>query len=258
MCLPHPVKNFGFFILTFVIINIQISHAQSLLLIKSNTKVYDTYNDERMVKLKLNDELWVNYQGKQGDFIKISNYFGKDQNYPDGIFTGYVTITSVLDTASRDDYHQLQLTTRSEVAFIEVQAEEPKSIATDIGDYYIGMSKNDALAIERSSLVLGKNKYGVDLTFSKVNDLSEVTIKGESEDALAVDGNIKQQIKELDAILQRKYGKPSKTFAYPSFLEIETNNIFRVASWILPRKTVMLGIGEKNDLYYSVVKIRQN
>ena len=258
MHLSHPIQRIGLIMLFLILVLVQKSFTQSLLLIKSDAIVYDTYKEEKIMKLRLKNEMWVNYKGKHGDFIKISNYFGKDQEYPIGIFDGYVSIYSVLDTATREDYYQLQLADAPSIEIIDTPAPAKKSSSADIGKFYIGMLKSDALALSTSSFTLGKNRYGIDLSFSEQDLLSTLMLTGKPEDALAVDSSIKQQVDELKAMLRRKYGIPIKSNTYPSFLEIEIDKIFDVAMWILPGKSVRLGVGEKNDLYYAVVAIIKN
>jgi hypothetical protein len=82
-------------------------------------------------------------------------------------------------------------------------------------------------------------------------------LSGKSENALAVDGSIKQQVDELKVMLRRKYGSPIKTNPYPSFLEIEIGKVFQVATWILPGKSITLGVGENKDLFFAAVTLKQ-
>lgn len=244
--------------LFFLFLLFHNAYTQSILLIESDAIVYDTYKEERLMKLRLKDNLWVNYKGKQGNFIRISNYFGPDHEYPNGIFDGFVSVTSVLDTAKRKDYAELQLNDSPTIEIIESPAPANRTFKTDIADFYIGMSKNDALALSKSSFTLGDNRYGLDLSFSSLGRLSELILEGKAEDAMAVDSSIKQQVDELRVMLRSRYGTPIKSNPYPSFLEIEVGNTFQVATWRLPGKSVNLGVAEKNDLYYAVVSVKEN
>jgi len=234
-----------------------------LLLIEADTKVYDTFSENMVVKLKLKDDTWVNYKGKKGHMIKISNFFGKDQEYPSGIFSGYVAIESVLDTARREEYAELRNFSIVRIETydkIESPAPRPKSFkseGTDIGGFYIGMPKVEALAISKPSLSIGSHRYALDLDFSTTGYLSALIVTGTQENALAVESKIKEQVDELNNLLIDKYGYPNNIESYPSFLEIESGNVFQYAYWYKSGKIVSLGIGEQNDLYYPIVKVKE-
>ena len=228
--------------------------AQSVLLVSSNTNVYDTYKEQKVVILKLEKDTWVNYKGKYGNFFKISNFFGKDEYYPNGIFEGYVNINSVLDTSTRKEYKShisikpvQNLDANHEQHLLQLET-SPKSF--EIEGYYLGMSQKDAISANSSSLQLSGHNYEIILHFNSLNILSSIEINGESEDAMAVDTSIKNQVYQLKKYITEKNGNPSESKNYPSFLELDDAKVNSVEIWDLPVKSIFLGIGEKDDLYY--------
>ena len=263
MPISQPIK----FQHTFVLILLFLIHhsvqAQSVLLIRPNTEVYDSYKDNKIRKLTLDADTWVNYKGKFGEYFKVSNYFGKGEYYPIGIFEGYININSVLDTVTREEYSALNLPNQplNNISIPEATNFESPPKATgspDIDNYFIGMPKTNALATGKSSVNLGNNNYTIVLKFNAQDMLSSIELSGSSEDALAVDGVLKSQIKELESIMNKHYGNPKITKTYPSFLEIEENKIYELINWSVTGKAIILGIGEKNDLYFSSLIIKEN
>jgi len=248
--------------LVYLIILIFISQnafSQSVLLLKANSDVYDNPNDNKILKVKVKEETWVNYKGRYGQYFKISNYFGKDKLYPIGIFEGFVNINSVLDTISRDEYENYDKSSEDFI-FTDNQNSTPiqsvsPSVNYDIENYFIGMNKTDLSSNPVSSTSLSKFVYKIDTKFNTQNVLYHISLTGADEDAMAIDEVIKNQVNELQIFLENKYGRPIKTFNYPSFLEIEENQIFNVASWRTSGKLINLGIGEHDDLYYSIASI---
>ncbi|MCG8306345.1 MAG: hypothetical protein MI975_03075 [Cytophagales bacterium] len=265
----QPVRHFIFPVLFCIITSTNNLSAQSILLISSGTKVYDSYKDNKVVKLDVKEDTWVNYKGKYGSYFKISNFFGKDRDYPIGIFEGYVRITSVIDTASRGEYDQLTGAisgTTASGAGITPPTHERTSPAPspreakptyDVDKYFVGMPKADALSGNKSEVDIGKSKYKIDLSFGRNNTLSELMLQGSPMDALAVEGPIRQQTKELIDYITHKFGKAANSHGYPSFLEIDENGLYEIASWSLPDKNISIGVGEKDDLYFSSLIIRQ-
>ena len=260
MNFSQPIKHILFLtFLLLILLTIEIQ-AQSILLISSGTKVYDNYNENKVAKLNLTEDTWVNYKGRYGDYFKISNFFGKDKSYPYGVYDGYVSITSVLDTATREEYETLVLENSDLLpssnelnspvsSVIEDKREIEKKF--DIDRYFIGMSKSEAISNNKSSIQLGRFTYKIELKFDEANTLSEVKLIGDKKDALAVDGLLKQEIVELNEHILKEYGKPTRSNNYPSFLEIAENKIYIVSTWSLPTKNIVLGVGEKDDLFYS-------
>ena len=106
MSTSQPIKKISLIFLCSQWIICSGLYAQSVLLISANTTVYDNFREDKIAKLKLDEDTWVNYKGRYGDYFKISNFFGKDEYYPRGIIEGYVSINTVLDTASREDYEK--------------------------------------------------------------------------------------------------------------------------------------------------------
>ena len=237
--------------------------AQSVLLLQSKTNVYDNYTESRIVLLNLKEETWVNYKGKNGDFIKISNYFGKEEFYPNGVFEGYVHIKSILDTSTRKEYKNLiaaiPLTTSISIESVQ-NSSQPESISSiyDIDKYYLGMSEKDTGSAHRSSINLYGYDYKINLHFNASRILSKIELTGKREDAMAVDESIKNQIIQLKNMLTKKNGLPGKSTPYPSFLELEEEKVTNVAIWKLTKKNIYLGIGETNDLYYPRVTFTMN
>ena len=241
---------------------------QSILLISSGTSIYDNYKEEKAVKIKLTEDTWVNYKGRYGDFFRISNFFGKDKNYPYGIYDGYVSIVSVLDTATREEYEKiatLSVEPTSDGTIIgssknnenPVTPEVKTSIAYDIDNLFIGMHKSQAITVGRPSFEIADNNFKIDLRFDQSNLLSEIRLSGDAKDALAVDGFIKKQTEELINYSITQFGKMSGTNTYPSLLEINENEIYSVATWVLSGKKITIGVGEKDDLYYSSLIIKK-
>lgn len=262
MPISQPIKVQHTFLLILLIFLQHALQAQSVLLISSNTEVYDSYKDNKIRKLKLDADTWVNYKGKFGDYFKVSNYFGKDEYYPIGIFDGYVNINSVLDTVTREEYSALNLSNQSLNSISLPEATNYDSptktvISPDIDNYFIGMPKTDALAIGKSSVNLRNRNYTIQLKFNAQDMLSRLELSGKSENALAVEDVIKSQIKDLELIMNTQYGNPEVTITYPSFLEIEENKIYELIKWTVTGKAIILGIGEKNDLYYSSLIIKE-
>lgn len=246
------------YIIIFVFIG-QNAFSQSVLLLKANTDVYDSPNDNKILKVKFKEETWVNYKGRYGQYFKISNYFGKDKLYPIGIIEGFVNINSVLDTISRDEYENYDKP-NEDFIFTNNQNTTPvqpvsPSVNYDIENYFLGMKKADLSSNPVSSTSLSKFVYKIDTKFNTQNVLYHIRLTGADEDAMAIDEIIKNQVNELQIFLENKYGRPFKTSNYPSFLEIEENQIFNVASWRTSGKLINLGIGEHDDLYYSIATI---
>ena len=245
-----------------LIINSQLL-AQSVLLISANTSVYDSYKEDKIVIIKLKEDTWVNYKGKYDDYFKISNFFGKDEYYPMGIFEGYVNINSVLDTASREEfenYIQPNLVVENFTVNSEPGLPQPNTSPSrlDIDNYYLGMSENDALAIGRTTLKIESYNYQIELHYTSTKMLSVIELQGEKKDALAVDGLLKSQIEELRIFLQEKYGNPSTLINYPSFLELEEGKTYNVATWLLPGKRITLGLTENNNLFHSRMVLQKD
>ena len=257
MIIPQTIKGqiiFG--IIFFNFINVS-SFSQSVLLISSNTNVYDTYQEQKVVLLKFDEDTWVNYKGKYGGFIKISNFFGKEEHYPNGIIEGYVKINSVLDTSTRKEYKSHILLNQPQDSSTLNEQSIPQLVKNakkyDIDKYYLGMPEKDAKSVNRKSINLLDHNYEIKLHYNSTNVLSKIEIIGKQEDALAVDTSIKTQIDQLMILLISKNGKPNKSANYPSFLELEDEKVTNVAIWDLPGKSIFVGIGETNDLYYPSV-----
>ena len=259
MIKSHPSVFLKFAFFAILIIIFQNSFAQSVLLVKANTDVYDSYKENKISLLKIKEETWVNFKGRYGQYFKISNYFGQDKLYPIGVFEGFVNINAILDTLSRDEYENIDdynfdrnLTKGQKTTLI---LSENPGMNYDIENYFIGMNKSDLNANPASSMSLANFMYKIDTKFNRQNILSQIRLTGPDEDALAVDEIIKKQVYELHRFLEDKYGKTFKTSVYPSFLEIEENQIFNIASWRASGKLIHLGVGEHNDLYYSIASI---
>lgn len=269
MLFSQPVKLLVLPILILNVLFVNEVQAQSILLISSGTKVYDNVGDDKVVKLNVKEDTWVNYKGRYGNYFKISNFFGKDRTYPGGVFDGFVSITSVLDTAAREEYDDLLssgilITTSDTESDVQNSAKTtpPKiqarpNINYDVDKFYLGMAKAEAIALNKSLIQIGKSTYNIALTFNQNSTLTEMAISGDSKDALAVEGFIKQQTEELLEAVKDQFGKSQKSSVYPSFLEIVENKIYSIAEWSLPAKTIVIGVGEKDDLYYSSLIIKQ-
>jgi len=232
--------------------------AQSILLIESGTNVYNTSDEAKYVERKIDEETWVNYKGKNGEFIKISNFFGRDQYYPNGIFEGYVNINSVLDTSTRKDYKNLVVsnnknTISTKVVEQNVSIIESSKLSYDIGKLYLGISKKNIASGNDKYISLNGYDYNIQLSFNSSQVLTQILLTGKQEDAMAVDTSIKDQIIMLKNMLIEKNGHPSQSADYPSFLELEDENITNLATWKLDNKSVFIGIGESNDLYFPSV-----
>ena len=259
MIKSHPPFILKFAFLAILIIMIQNSFAQSVLLVKANTDVFDSYKENKISLLKIKEETWVNFKGRYGQYFKISNYFGQDKLYPIGVFEGFVNINAILDTLSRDEYENMddQIIDRNLAMDLKPnpKSSEHPRMNFDIENYFIGMNKSDFNSNPASSTSLKNFKFKIDTKFNRQNILIQIRLTGPDEDALGVDDIIKKQVYELHRFLEDKYGKPFKTSGYPSFLEIEEDQTYNTASWRAAGKLIHLGIGEHNDLFYSIASI---
>ena len=257
MIISQAIKGQIIFCIIFFNFISVSSFSQSVLLISSNTNVYNTYQEQKVVLLKLDEDTWVNYKGKYGGFIKISNFFGKDEYYPNGIIEGYVNINSVLDTSTRKEYKSYVLPNQQQDSSInnKQNARQPdvNPEKYDIDRYYLGMLEKEAKSVNRNSINLLDHNYEIKLHYNSINVLAKIEICGKHEDALAVEASIKNQIDQLIILLISNNGKPNKSANYPSFLELEDGKVTNVAIWDLPGKSIFVGIGETNDLYYPNV-----
>jgi len=258
-CLSNLLGKIFLITISSFLLTIPAGRAQSILLIKAETEVYDTNTKTMVVKLRLKEETWVSYKGKQGNLVKISNFFGKDHEYPSGIFTGYVSVNSILDTAARSDYDELRSMSSTNIepdkrieSYHTSSSQTPAS-PIGFGEYYLGMSRADAITIGQQTINLGTYEYDIDLKFNASGNLSALNMIGEHQNALAVDAEIKEQVIELGEILREKLGSPNMSKSYPSFLEIEPGGVFQFTFWSQNGKVISLGIGEENDLYYPIV-----
>ena len=251
------MKYFATILFALIYVN---SSGQSIFLVKPNTNVYDSYAEDKIVKLTIKEETWVNYKGRAGEFFKVSNFFGKDKYYPIGIFEGYITINAVIDTANRAEYESLITSTNDNNYVVKTSEKTQESNAlaarTDLDQYYLGMTKSDALSVRKPTYVVGNNTYKVNLEYNQNNMLSKIELSGKPEDALAVSEGIKSQADQLKSWTIEKYGKPGNSNSYPSFLEIDEGQLYETAIWNLPGKRISVGITEQNDLYFSSLVIQ--
>ncbi len=237
--------------------------AQSVLLIRSNTTVYDSYKDDKVELLKLKEETWVNYKGKYAEFFKVSNFFGKDEYYPNGIFEGYIQINSVLDTSNRKEYKNLVLVTMptekitmpSETVTASSEPESLNNITTefDIENLYLGMPETDARLSSNRIIKISDYEYKIRLHYNAEKRLDKIEMSGNQEDAMAIDASIKNQIIQLKEILSEKNGAPTALKDYPNFLELDEEKVNNIYKWELPTKLILIGIGEDKALYYASV-----
>ncbi len=235
--------------------------AQSVLLINSNTNVYNSIDESKYVLRKIDDETWVNYKGKNGEYIKVSNFFGKDEYYPTGIFEGFVHISSVLDTSTRKEYKNLISFSDNKNLFSNVVEQDKLNIESnlknyDIGKLYLGMTKNNIEPGSDKSISFNGYNYNIQLSFNSKEVLTQILLSGKQEDALSVDTSIRDQIIKLKNMLIEKNGYPSQSIEYPSFLELEVDKLTSLAIWDISNKSVYLGIGESNDLYFPSVTFK--
>ena len=78
------------------------------------------------------------------------------------------------------------------------------SVNLDIDRYYLGMPQSEAAAIGKTSMKIGNYTYKIQLLYNTSKSLSRLHLVGETKDALAVDGLIKQQTNELRQFLDDK------------------------------------------------------
>jgi hypothetical protein len=256
---------FGFYFIS-ILASTSLSYSQSVLLIKSNSSVFDSYDVKKSVLATLNEDTWLNYKGIQGDFVKVSNFFGKDKLYPNGIFEGYVDIISILDTMDRQQFDDLHIFETYEQPFsenpdsfslIDKETTEKKKTKYDVDNYFLGMSRQEANAVGTKKINLANADYTILTSYDENNTLSKIVLKGNHQDALSVDTSIKNTISSLAKYYSELYGNPNVTNAYPSFLEIEESGITQLYIWQEVDKSILIGIGEENKLYFSTVEIQK-
>ncbi len=252
---------FGFYFISTLSLT-SLSYSQSVLLIKSNSSVFDSYDLKKNVLKNLNEDTWLNYKGIQGDLVKVSNFFGKDKLYPNGIFEGYVYINSILDTMDREQFEDMLISETYELPFtttadsftlIDEKTTKKKNTKYDAGDYFLGMSKEDAISVGTKKINLVNADYNIILSYNDHNSLSTIVLKGDQQNALAVDTSIKNTISSLLNYYSNIYGPPSISNEYPSFLEIEDSITSKIYIWDINDKTIVIGIGEENKMYFSAI-----
>lgn len=126
------------------------------------------------------------------------------------------------------------------------------------GEYVISMfgetELNDCFKITQK---LGETQFKLNFDFDDEHTLNRIDLRSNKFDSAQFDSELKTTFESALRLITRVYGKPSVENTMPTIDQVKPSGVTASHIWQLPEGSLILGIGEANGSYDTLIRFIQ-